>query len=135
MTCSAGRPLWDRMKGNRNAFPLAKRARRPCTMEICKACYKPLPAPAQKGHRSRKFCNAACKQRFYRKHRSERKRWEHTPFWKEQADFWQKQAEQQSRDLERERQYGDRLEEALHVSQGQYERLRERQEWLEARLS
>ena len=96
-------------------------------MAVCHACYHLLPEPTTRGHRTRKFCNAACKQRYYRQHRSERKQREHTPFWKEHAQFWQRLAEEKEADLKEERRLGDMLLEWMNEH-------REKQDWLEARL-
>jgi len=97
-------------------------------MKLCRECYAVLPEPSEKGHRRRKFCNDACKQRFYRKHRSERKQLQHTPFWQEQAEFWRSRCDELQAKLDKEQKYGDTLEKALAS-------LQEKQDWLEARLS
>jgi chromosome segregation ATPase len=104
-------------------------------MPLCKACNAVLPEPNKMAHRRRKFCNAACKQRFYRKHRSERKRDEHTPFYKEQAEYWQARYKETQQELERERRNGDELEKRLTLLQERMDGLQEQREWIEARLS
>jgi chromosome segregation ATPase len=104
-------------------------------MPLCKACNAVLPEPNEKAHRRQKFCNTACKQRFYHKHRTKRKRDEHTPFYKEQAEFWQARYEETQKELERERRNGDELEKRLVLLQERMDGLQERREWIEARLS
>jgi|SRR5579859_3470351 len=38
-------------------------------MGRCANCYEPLPLPTRRGGRRQKFCNQACEQQFYRRHK------------------------------------------------------------------
>lgn len=64
-------------------------------MHLCSQCYAVLPEPTDNAHRRRKFCNAACKQKFYRRHNG--KRDVHT------NKFWQARYEATKEALEVER--------------------------------
>jgi hypothetical protein len=81
-------------------------------MRLCKACYAVLPEPVEKAHRRRKFCNDACKQRYYRQHTG--KRDAHTNrFWQKRSQDWQDLYRKASAELEKERRWNDMLRQAL----------------------
>ncbi len=56
-------------ESNRTAVPLPILGEGVSTMRLCDFCYAPLPEPAHRGHRPRKFCPHGCKQKYYRRHK------------------------------------------------------------------